>query len=223
MGRDSHADEGAPYILLVGGESQFRAVITYGAAAHGLCVEPVSTVSELRCADWQRADVIVAWHEFGTLGDLRNEMHRNEAWIPIVLCTETTTIPEIIRMLEGGASDIVEWPANWEHLAERIRLVLRNWQQHRPRQERAYRANRRLLELSKRELEVIEGIAAGLSNKDIAKELGISHRTVEIHRSNLLSKLRVGSTSEALGLYYQATLGCDGASQLELRLGQNLH
>ena len=223
MGQVCHSDESTPYILLIGGDSRLRAMVTYGAREHALRVEPVSFVKELRPSDWQRADVIIAWHQFGILDELHSEMHRNGVWVPIVLCMQDPTISEIVGMIESGATDIVEWPESWEHLAERVRLAMRKSQQCRPRYERAFLAARRLLGLSKRELEVLEGVAAGLSNKEVARQLSISHRTVEIHRSNMLSKLRVKSTPEAVGLYYKASFGTECASQLDMGFEQDVY
>lgn len=155
MGQKSHERERAPYILVVGGDTRARAMIAHGAREHGLVIEPVSSVSELRPADWARADLVIAWHQSGLLNALQAEMHRNWCSLPIMLCVERPTIPEVIEMVEGGASDVIDWPVTWDHLAERIRLALRKGAERRYLHERVQSARRRLAELTKREHEVL--------------------------------------------------------------------
>ena len=74
---------------------------------------------------------------------------------------------------------------------------------------RAEEAAIRLQALTSREREVLEGLAKGFPNKTIAYDLGISPRTVEIHRANLMTKLEVVSLSEALRIAFSAGLGED--------------
>ena len=75
------------------------------------------------------------------------------------------------------------------------------------RHARAEEARARLAPLTSREMDVLEGLVRGHPNKTIAYDLGISPRTVEIHRANLMTKLEVASLSDALRIAFAAGLG----------------
>ena len=82
-----------------------------------------------------------------------------------------------------------------------------------PSRARADEARARLAVLTGRERDVLQGLVRGFPNKTIAYDLGISPRTVEIHRANLMSKLEVTSLSEALRLAFTAGLDEDEEGQ----------
>ena len=91
-------------------------------------------------------------------------------------------------------------------------MALNGWRKSAATATRADEAAVRLQALTPREREVLDGLAGGLPNKTIAYDLGISPRTVEIHRANVMSKLGVRSLSEALRIAFaaqesQSTLG----------------
>lgn len=218
VSRSFPAAPDATHILLIGGESRFRALITFGARQHGIYAEPVDDLTELRLADWERADLVVAWSESAILDRLRIEMDRHKVWIPVIVCAATPTMQEIIEMVEDGVNDVLAWPATCDHLAERATLTLQKWDHRRPLMERAYRASGRLRMLTKREAEVIERVAKGMSNKQIGRELEISPRTVEIHRLNMLAKLQVSSSAEAVGIYFEASFAAPSHAQASANL-----
>ena len=93
----------------------------------------------------------------------------------------------------------------WRHGAARSQLG-QGRSEYATARRRAAEARTRLRALSPREGEVLEHMAAGRSNKTIGMDLGISPRTVEIHRANMLSKLGAGSSTEALRMYFEDTL-----------------
>lgn len=125
-----------------------------------------------------------------------NEMH---ARIPIVFISGHSDISIAVKAMKAGAVDFIQKPYHEQQLLDSIDEALR--------QDAAVRYAvdltefaRRLQWLTQRERDVMEQASKGLSSKMIAQQLGISPRTVEVHRSHLLKKLGVGSIVELICL-----------------------
>ncbi|NKE46292.1 response regulator [Roseomonas frigidaquae] len=113
---------------------------------------------------------------------------------PVVVITAHGDVPLAVRMMKAGACDVLQKPFSGDILlrAAAAALALRD------EAEEAQAAKQRLAALSPREAEVLRGLVSGRQNKIIALDLGISPRTVEIHRANLMAKLRARSLSEVV-------------------------
>jgi len=127
--------------------------------------------------------------------------------MPIVIMTGHGDISTAIRAMKAGAVDFLEKPFEKASVIAAIeesfgRLVLAD-----SATSRAADAETRLGALTAREREVLDGLARGLPNKTIAYDLGISARTVEVHRANVMTKLEVRSLSDALRIAFAAGLG----------------
>jgi len=124
--------------------------------------------------------------------------------LPVIIMTGHGDVSLAVQAMKAGAIDFIEKPfekavalAAIEHGVERLTRSAAS-------RDRADDAAIRLQALTPRERDVLDGLAKGLPNKTIAYDLGISPRTVEIHRANLMSKLKVRSLSEALRLAFAA-------------------
>jgi two-component system response regulator FixJ len=106
--------------------------------------------------------------------------------------------------MKAGAVDFIEKPFEKAVLLSAIERGVERLKRSASDVDRADEAAVRLQALTQREREVLDGLAKGLPNKTIAYDLGISPRTVEIHRANLMSKLGVRSLSEALRIAFAA-------------------
>jgi two-component system response regulator FixJ len=122
--------------------------------------------------------------------------------LPVIIMTGHGDIPLSVRAMKAGAIDFIEKPFEKAVLLEALELGFASLKRSNVGRERAKDAAVRLQVLTPRELDVLNGLAEGLPNKTIAYDLGISPRTVEIHRANLMSKLEVRSLSEALRLAF---------------------
>ncbi len=121
------------------------------------------------------------------------------AWpIPTIFITGHGTVPIAIAAMKAGAFDFIEKPLRDDTLIESVERAL-NWDQTR-REERLQLAalKRRASLLTARENEILDLVATGEPNKMIARRLGISFRTVELHRSHILEKMRARSVSELI-------------------------
>jgi RNA polymerase sigma factor (sigma-70 family) len=124
--------------------------------------------------------------------------------IPIVFVTGHGEVPMAVRAMKAGAADFVEKPFSMDTLLEGIaRSVDADAQSLQNRRRRA-EANALLATLTPREREVMDLLVDGKLNKMIAVELGISVRTVEVHRSRIMQKLHARSLSDIVRLALSA-------------------
>ena len=124
--------------------------------------------------------------------------------IPVIFLTGHGDVPLAVTALKGGAFDFVEKPFNGNHLVDRIIEAMRKDQAQRQKREEEAGVSARLAQLTAREREVMERILAGDYNKTIAETLGISVRTVEVHRSHVFEKMEVRSAVELAQLLSSA-------------------
>ncbi|SFG10927.1 Two-component response regulator, FixJ family, consists of REC and HTH domains [Novosphingobium sp. CF614] len=186
-------------IAVIESNYQKRAKINNALFDGSYHIEPYEEIEEFVAEG--RAEFIVLLNDDGdNLDRLLAMMHRKALWFPIILYSETPSLDKIVSaMLKGGIGYIDKLPdlesvmgvigSNQE---ERLKLI----ETGRAKAE----ARSKLVLLTKREREVLKYMSAGMSNKIIGMKLGISPRTVEIHRANMISKLESDSTNEALRL-----------------------
>lgn len=125
---------------------------------------------------------------------------------PVIVVTGHGDIPLAVEAMKAGALDFLEKPFDDQLLLSSIRAAL-DADQHAANTEEAKRTFEGLLaSLSPREQEVLQGVVAGKLNKVIAHELGISPRTVEIYRANMMMKTRANSLSELVRMALLAGL-----------------
>ncbi|MES2016018.1 MAG: response regulator [Pseudomonadota bacterium] len=118
------------------------------------------------------------------------------ARLPVIFLTGHGDVPMAVDTLKRGAFDFFEKPFNDNDLMDRVQLALAA---SRAAGEQA-QVQARLATLSAREREVLELILAGMMNKVVADKLGISMRTVEVHRAHILDKMQVKTAVELAGL-----------------------
>lgn len=134
---------------------------------------------------------------------------RGSTW-PVIVMTGHGDISVAVQAMKLGASDFLEKPFEKAVLLDAIAQAFEKLERSGRAEARASEAEIRLHALTPRERDVLEGLARGLPNKTIGYDLGISPRTVEIHRANLMTKLQVTSLSEALRIAFAAGLGESG-------------
>lgn len=127
--------------------------------------------------------------------------------MPIVIMTGHGDISIAIRAMKAGAVNFLEKPFEKSALIDAIEESFQRLASAASVSVRAAEADKILGVLTPRERDVLEGLAKGLPNKTIAGDLGISPRTVEVHRANLMTKLDVRSLSDALRIAFAAGLG----------------
>jgi len=116
--------------------------------------------------------------------------------VPVIVITGHGDVPLAVEAMKFGAIDFLEKPFDDEVLLASVRSALRQQTAETKRRSERTDIENRLTALSPRERDVLGGLVAGRANKQIAYDLGISPRTVEIYRANLMDKMRAGSLSD---------------------------
>lgn len=120
--------------------------------------------------------------------ELQAELSRRNIHLPIIFLTGYGDIPLTVRAIKAGAVDFLTKPVPGNVLIERLKAVLQDELQMHEQFMEEQAICRRVNGLTSREWEVMSLAVAGHANKEIAKQLGISHRTVEVHRARIMDK-----------------------------------
>lgn len=115
---------------------------------------------------------------------------------PVIVITGHADVPLAIQAMKAGVADFIEKPFNDETILTAIRSALDRQQDRNQALGERERILGLMATLSQREREVLDGLVAGAANKVIGYDLGISARTVEVYRANIMTKMRAGSLSE---------------------------
>jgi FixJ family two-component response regulator len=126
--------------------------------------------------------------------------------LPLVFISAHGDVPLAVTAMRRGAVDFIEKPFNDAALLEAVRRALGTDAQRRGSGEERAAMRARLASLSPREREVLEAVVAGRANKRIADSLGISIKTVEVHRARVMDKMGAGSIAELVRLVVQHDL-----------------
>ncbi|MDQ0316697.1 response regulator FixJ [Amorphus orientalis] len=136
--------------------------------------------------------------------DLLRKMSEIDRVVPVIIVTGHSDVPLAVEALKSGAFDFIEKPFDADRIVETVRAALDFREKARRSEETRAEVAGRMSSLTVREREVLEGLVAGHANKVIAQNLGISPRTVEIYRANVMHKLQASSLSELVRLSFVA-------------------
>lgn len=132
--------------------------------------------------------------------ELQSRLNVLELKFPVIMITGHGDVPLAVRAMKAGAVDFIEKPFSEQAILESIGVAQQRRRQEGHKSEDADIALARLALLSTREREVLEGLVAGRPNKVIAFDLGLSVRTVEVHRARVMDKMQARSLSELVRL-----------------------
>jgi len=132
--------------------------------------------------------------------ELQDEVAARGGEIPIIVITGYGDVPTAVRAMKKGAADFIEKPFSDQALLEKIYLCLKCDSETRSRSKRQGELHAKLDRLTPRERQVMELVVVGQTSKTIAKNLEISVKTVEVHRSRLMKKLGAKNLADLIGL-----------------------
>jgi FixJ family two-component response regulator len=162
------------------------------------CEVYASALEFLEAYDPQRHSCLVADIRMPGLSGLELQQRLNErrADVPVIFITGHGDVPMAVNAMKSGASDFIQKPFRDQDLIDRIHKALAQ-----DRERRVWRAEERAIRerialLTPREAEVMRRVVRGQANKVIAMDLGVSQRTVELHRARVMRKLKMRSLAE---------------------------
>lgn len=145
--------------------------------------------------------------------ELQEILRARGCLLPIIFITAYGDVPASVHALKGGAIDFLEKPFSTEHLVARIDEAVELNGRLRARVQKQLEMEERSKGLTPRERQVLQHVTAGLSNKEIARELDISPRTVEKYRARMMEKMQAESIAELcqmVGVGTESRLGLRG-------------
>ena len=142
--------------------------------------------------------------------ELQEEVTRRHIDLPVIIMTGHGDVPLAVRAMKAGAIDFLEKPFDDEKMLASVRRALEIGSKARSRKAEAEAAKTLLASLTPRERGVLDKLVQGRSNKVVAYELGISPRTVEIHRAHIMGKMDASSLSDLVRVVLAAEQGNGG-------------
>ena len=128
--------------------------------------------------------------------ELLSTLRQCQSFIPVILLTGYADIPMTVQAMRDGAFDVLEKPCRDEDLLALVRQAFAHYEKLKQFQMERQSIAPRLASLTPRELEVLDCMVAGTKNKKIAEELGISTKTLDIHRANLMRKMHTKAIAD---------------------------
>jgi two-component system response regulator FixJ len=128
--------------------------------------------------------------------DLLRKLKSEGVSVPVIVMTGHGDVPLAVEAMKLGAFDFIEKPFDDDALLASVRGALGVQEKNSREESQRQEVENRLTQLSTRERQVLDGLVAGQANKVIAFELGISPRTVEIYRANVMTKMQANSLSD---------------------------
>jgi len=136
--------------------------------------------------------------------ELQEELIKRGNTLPIIFITGHGDVPMAVEAMQKGAVDFIQKPFRDQELLDRIREALATDEERREAQQHHAEVAHRLERLTNREREVFDLVVTGKPNKVIAYELGVSQRTVEIHRARVMEKMQARSLADLVKMHMSA-------------------
>lgn len=188
-----------PTVFVVDDEAAMRDSLRWLLQSVGLSVETYATGEEfLKGYDPQRPGCLVLDVRMpGMSGlSLQEALLARNIHLPVIIITGYAEVPTAVRALKTGAIDFIEKPFSDDVLLERVRQAIEQDRHVREEQAKCAEVEARFAQLTPRERQVMALVINGKANKIIAAELGLSPKTVEVHRANVMSKMGADSVAD---------------------------
>ena len=179
-------------VWVVDDDRSIRWVMEKALTQAGLLCQSFETAEALLEAITSGApDVVISDIRMPGMGGLELQAHLNKinCQLPLIFITGHGTVPMAVEAIKNGALDYLRKPVDEMQLLQKVKEGFVTDSINNQKRQRSLQHQSRFKSLTKRELEVLELVVAGASNKVIASGLGISHRTVEVHRAKVMLKL----------------------------------
>lgn len=182
-------------VVVFDGDDARRGAIYRELTPHILTL-PIGEIADLG-ASWPESAWFFVHDEPALMAALQHAFAARGLAYPIVAYSESLVPSRMVAAIHGGAVSYVQWPCDAATIIGSLSSVAHAAQRHCEQAMMRIAHEQRLATLSPRELEVARRVVEGMTSKQIGRELGISPRTVEIHRSNMMHKIGARNTAEA--------------------------
>jgi len=195
-------DEATRTVFVVDDDAALRDALATLLEAEGWACAPCADASAFlaKLADWPPdacGCVVLDVRMPGESGfDVQAHLNARRIDLPVIFITGYGDVPAAVRAMKGGAVDFLTKPFDVQALLQRIRTALQGNAERRTARCELQTIRACAATLSPRERQVFERVASGQANKSVALDLGVSERTVEIHRSHVMRKMRVRNLAD---------------------------
>lgn len=195
-----------PTVFVVDDEPEMRNSLRWLIESVGLPVETFeSGLQFLDHIDATRPGCVVLDVRMPDIGGLevQQRLIQTAPALPIIIISAYADVPMAIRALENGAVYFLEKPFSDQLLLDRVHEALATNAVRRRERKRHDEVEAKLKRLTPRERAVLELVVGGLPNKEIARTLSLSEKTIEVHRAHVMQKMDAGSVAELVRMTYE--------------------
>lgn len=184
-------------VLIFDRDDRRRAQVCYLLRDSAIHVEPFDDLADqyLRV---RAGGKILAYDDGHAITEIQAALHHLATWVPIIAYSINPQPEDVVNALGAGAVDYLSWPFEICKLSTRLERLDARLPAIQRLRARGVHARYKMKQLSQRERQVLDYMSEGVTSRAIARSLGISQRTVDIHRANAIKKLGAAGTVEAV-------------------------
>jgi len=195
-------------VYVVDDDEAMRESLEFLVSSVGMNVQSFASASDFleRVEDRASGCVVLDVRMPGMSGlDLQEQLTQARFAMPVIIITGHADVPMAVRALKAGAYDFIEKPFNDQGLLECIQRALEEESQSKIRIDRQREIDARIATLTPRERQVMEMVISGMANKQVAAELGLSEKTIEVHRKHVMEKMGAGNVADLIRMALAGT------------------
>lgn len=190
-----------PIIHIVDDDSAVRNALSLLMEAEGLQVRAYASAEEFLegVTPATKGCLLLDVRMPGLSGlELQQALRKKRINLPVIIMTGYADVPMAVQAMKAGALEFIEKPFDNERLLQQVHVCLQKCEQLQTEQVQLQAAGEKTARLTRRERQVMDMLVQGCQNRAIAEKLGISPRTVEIHRARVMEKLEAHSLSDVV-------------------------
>lgn len=206
-GAHTPVEDARPVVLVVDDEAGMRAALMRLLTSHGLAVELYESGPALLAqARLDRPGCLLLDVRMPDMDGLavQAELNRRAVVLPTIFLTGAADVPVAVAAMRAGAADFIEKPFENALLLARVQQVISRHALRMAALHEQLQIVRRMESLTPREREVMALVITGLTSKEIARKLGASPRTIEIHRTKVMEKMQADTLADLVRMALQA-------------------
>jgi FixJ family two-component response regulator len=201
--RRQHGDDHNSTVFVIDSDLEHRVRLEPGRGLHPFAIAEYASVSAF-IADYDGARpacILLHLRVRGPNGiEALRRLDQQRIPLPVLILMDNADVATAVQMMKRGAADFLEAPIDVDELHNRIDDLLTADTERARADAAIHDASRRFTNLSQREHQILEMLLHGQGSKEIARHLGISSKTVDVHRTNLMRKVGVTSVAQLVNL-----------------------